>query len=259
MIREFGTVRYFQFDSLASHGVTHGIFLRVGGVSPSYYSSLNVGGSVGDNPENVRENIKRSFDAINRPVQSKYDVFQVHGNNVVSTQNPRIDNTPLIESDGILTDSEDVTLFMRFADCVPILLYDPRHHVVGLGHAGWQGTSLGVATNLIDSLHYNYGSQPGEIIAGIGPSIGPSKYEVGIDVARQIENKFGTNAPEVLIHKKGKIFLDLWTANKILLMSAGVRNIEVSGICTASNTGDWFSHRAENGLTGRFGGAIALQ
>jgi hypothetical protein len=148
---------------------------------------------------------------------------------------------------------------MRFADCVPILFHDPRKGVIGVAHAGWVGTLRDVATATINAMAKQYGSNPADIIAGIGPSIGPDHYEVGADVILQVMQKFGDESEQLLKSHNGKIHFDLWKTNRLLLEKAGVEKIEVAEICTACNTDDWFSHRAEKGRTGRFGALITLQ
>ena len=163
------------------------------------------------------------------------------------------------QADILLTDRPEVTLFMRFADCVPILVHDPRKNVIGVAHAGWLGTVRDVATATIRSMCKEYGSDPADIIACIGPSIGPDHYEVGADVILQVMQKFGDDAEQLLESHNGKIHFNLWKANQFLLHRAGVNQIEVAEVCTACNTNDWFSHRAEKGKTGRFGALISLQ
>jgi YfiH family protein len=161
-------------------------------------------------------------------------------------------------ADIILTDKLDLTLYMRFADCVPILVHDPHKGVVGLAHAGWMGTLRDVATATVKAMKDQYGSNPADIVAGIGPSIGPDHYEVGADVILQVMQRFGDESELVLKSHNGKIHFDLWKTNRMLLERAGVEKIEVAEVCTACNTDDWFSHRAEKGRTGRFGALIAL-
>jgi YfiH family protein len=148
---------------------------------------------------------------------------------------------------------------MRFADCVPILLHDPGKGVIGIAHAGWMGTLRDVAVATVNAMKKNYGSNPADIIAGIGPSIGPDHYEIGADVILQVMQKHGDESELFLKSHQGKIHFNLWEANRVALERAGVRQIEVSGICTACHTEDWFSHRAEKGRTGRFGALISLQ
>ena len=116
---------YYQFKSLLQQDLIHGVFTRHGGVSPDPWNSLNLGGTVGDAPDKVAENRQRLFSSLGRPVSSVYDVWQVHSADVVVADGPR-DDRPHIKGDIILTDDPGVTLLMRFADCVPILLYDPQ-------------------------------------------------------------------------------------------------------------------------------------
>ena len=265
-------IRYYTFDLLAESGVKHAVFTRQGGASPTPWDSLNVGGTVGDNTERVIENRKRSFRALACPPESIFDVWQVHGNDVICAQSPRGSQAGYQKADAILTDRSQVTLFMRFADCVPILLYDPRRQVVGLVHAGWQGTIKKVAVSAVNAMVDCYGSTPAEILAGIGPSICANHYEVGPEVVDQVRKTFGTDLSEMLITtnegngrpearhagSQSGVQFDLWSANRLLLENAGVQYIEESGICTACSLTDWYSHRAEKGLTGRFGALITL-
>lgn len=248
-------LRYYQFESLNTR---HAVFTRHGGASPEPWGSLNVGGTVGDDLDRVRKNRQLSFRALDRAPESIFDVWQVHSVDVVCARAPRPDGESIRQADVILTDKPEVSLFMRFADCVPILAHDPRKGVVGVAHAGWMGTLRGVAGSLVNAMKTNYNSNPADIVACIGPSIGPDHYEIGADVILQVMQKFGDDSEKVLRSINGKIHFDLWKTNRILLEQAGVQHIEVAGICTACHTDDWFSHRAEKGRTGRFGALIAL-
>jgi len=218
-----------------------------------------VGGTVGDNLERVRQNRIRSFEAMERAPESIFDVWQVHSADVVCARAPRSLDESYRQADIILTDTPDVTLFMRFADCVPILVYDPHNGIIGISHAGWMGTLGDVATTTVTAMKKNYGTNPADIIACIGPSIGPDHYEIGADVILQVMQKFEDESERMLKSHNGKIHFNLWETNRLLLERAGVEHIEISGICTACNTHDWFSHRAEKGRTGRFGALISLQ
>lgn len=248
-------LRYFQFDTL---DVRHAVFSRQGGVSPEPWSFLNVGGSVGDEMENIRKNRLLSFDALGCKPESMFDVWLVHSADVVYADSPRPASDPPIKADITLTDNPDVTLFMRFADCVPIMVYDPKKRVIGISHAGWVGTLKDVAGVTINSMQEKYGSNPADIVACIGPSIGPDHYKVGDDVIRQAKQVFGKDSDLALHPHNESIHFDLWKANQLLLQRAGVEQIEIAGICTACHTDDWFSHRAEKGKTGRFGALISL-
>ncbi len=250
-------IRYYTFD-LFPREVLHGVFTRQGGVSPAPWDSLNVGGTVGDDKQRVIQNRTRSFEAAGRRLDSLFDVWQVHSADVVFADAPRPPETEPHKADIMFTDRPEVTLYMRFADCVPILLYDPRKQVVGIAHAGWLGTVRGVSSAAVKAMTEHYGTKAGDIQAAIGPSIGVDHYEVGPDVIGQVNSAFGTRAGELIQMHDGKTHLDLWAANRMQLEQAGVEQIEVAGLCTACHLDDWFSHRAEKGKTGRFGTLIAL-
>ena len=253
-------LRYLTFDIFPKE-VVHGIFTRQGGVSQKPWNSLNVGGTVGDEIECVRDNRYQTFAALGRSRSSIFDVWQVHSSDMVVANAPRADLNahPEFKADGILTDHFDVSLFMRFADCTPILLYDPVQKVIGLVHAGWQGTVKRIAEKAVRAMEAAYGSRPSDILAAIGPAIGPDHYEVGQLVVERAKYAFETEALRSLFaERENRIYFDLWAANRLTLEDAGVTQIEISGICTACNQGDWYSHRAEKGKTGRFGAVIAL-
>jgi YfiH family protein len=249
-------VQYLTFETFA--GLPHGVFTRRGGVSPAPWSTLNVGGSVGDDIEHVRENRIRSFAALSRPAESIHDVWLVHGTDVVYADEPRELSLKPIQADLLFTDNPKVTLFMRFADCVPLLFHDPKKGVVGISHAGWMGTVKGVAKASIAAMKARYGSDPRDVRAAIGPSIGPDHYEVGPDVAGQVRASFGPLADALLEPRGERFHLDLWAANRLQLEEAGLASVEVCQVCTACHTDDWFSHRAEKGKTGRFGALLSL-
>lgn len=251
-------LHYYTFEVLDRYGVCHAIFTRRGGVSPAPWASLNLGGSVGDEVERVRENRKRAFEALGLSVHRTYDVWQVHSAEVVCVDQPKEPNQPLQQADAILTDKKGITLLMRFADCVPILLFDKRKGVIGIAHAGWQGTILGIAAKAVQKMSETYGSNPKDIWAGIGPSIGGHHYPVGVEVWEQALAQIPHVAPQCFETIQGEYRFDLWLANQLLLEQAGVGEIEIAGLCTACNLQDWYSHRAEKGKTGRFGVVIRL-
>ncbi len=251
-------VRYYTFD-IFPRTVMQAVFTRQGGVSPAPWDSLNVGGTVGDDTARVRENRARSFAALGRTLDSLFDVWQVHSADAVFADAPRPPDADHYKADIIFTNKQGVTLYMRFADCVPIFLHDPRMGVVGLAHAGWLGTVRGASAAAVRAMSARYGSKPADILAAIGPSIGVDHYEIGSDVRAQVEQTFGTDAERLVEVRGGKTYLDLWAANRLQLENAGVEQIEIAGLCTACHLDDWFSYRAEKGRTGRFGALIALQ
>ena len=255
--RQAGTIRFFVFESLLDAALVQAIFTRQGGPSPDPWASLNVGGTVGDDQSRVGSNIERCFKAVERDPATSHDVWQSHSSTVVFAYSPRGEQDR-VRADILVSDTPEVTLFMRFADCVPIFLFDPVRRVVGLAHAGWLGTVRKAAAIAVKAMQDRYGSQPKDIRAGIGPSICREHYPVGPEVVEQVRQTFGHAADEHLRRENGATHFDLWSANKGLLQAAGLESIEECGICTASHPEDWYSHRADRGQTGRFGALIAL-
>ena len=252
-------IRYYTFDSLDAARVKHAVFTRQGGLSPQPWASLNVGGLRGDDPERVYQNRVLSFQALGKRPERVYDVWQVHSAEVVCASAARPPETPHRKADAILTDRPELSLFMRFGDCVPILLYDPYRRAVGLAHAGWMGTVRGVVGAAVKTMQANYGSRPQELLAAIGPSIGAHHYPVGEEVQEHVRQAFQERAGAVLQVQNGAVHFDLWEANRLSLEECGVQQIEIAGICTACHLEDWYSHRAEQGQTGRFGVLLALE
>ena len=150
---------------------------------------------------------------------------------------PRDPSLPLVQADIIFTDKPQVTLYMRFADCVPILLYDSKQSVVGLAHAGWLGTVRGTTTAAVKKMREHYGSKPENILAAIGPSIGVDHYEIGHDVVAKVHESFNSYAERLLQSRDGKTYFDLWAANALQLQQSGVDKIEIAGLCRARYAG----------------------
>lgn len=185
-------IRYLTFDIFPPE-VTHAVFTRQGGVSPEPWQSLNFGGTVGDEPARVRENRQRSFRALGCDPQSLFDVWQIHSADVVVATAPhrRLEGRHELKADAIITDRASVTLFMRFADCTPILLFDPVQRAIGIVHAGWVGTLKRAAGETVRAMSAAYGTRPADVRAAIGPSIGPDHYEVGPEVVERARYVFG--------------------------------------------------------------------
>ncbi|MBV6436528.1 MAG: peptidoglycan editing factor PgeF [Phototrophicaceae bacterium] len=257
MQRIDGPVPYYTFDGFA--GTTHAIFTRHGGVSPEPFGSLNTGGFIGDSQDNVRRNHEIMAEAVNVDPQRMTTTWQVHGSETVRVLRPSRDRRWIAQADGMVTDRHDVVLTMRFADCTPILAVDTVRGVIGIAHAGWRGTVRGAAASLIRAMTRAYGTNPADVQAGVGPAIGPRKFQVGEEVVRAALAYYGDL--DGLMRRDpadGTAYFDLWEANRRDLASAGVERIEVMGVCTAERTDDFFSHRAEQGKTGRFGALICL-
>jgi YfiH family protein len=255
-------LRVHAYDSFARHvNVTNASTTRHGGVSPAPYDSLNLGGSTEDAPENVDANRAKLSLLTSHDLESVAWAGQVHGNTVAIVDagdaGRRFEST-----DALVTNAVEVSIVILTADCAAVSLYDPIKRAIGLVHAGWRGTVAGVASHAIERMMNTFGTDPTDLIAGIGPSIGPCCYEVGSDVVDSLRAEQPLVADHVLTagDGAGKQNLNLWRANTLQLVTAGVfeANIEVAGICTVCNTQDFYSHRATGGRTGRFAGVMML-
>jgi len=231
--------------------------MRHGGCSPYPWKSLNLATSVGDSKENVLENRRRIFNSLDLSPNAVFDVWQIHSSDVIIPTKKRAIGEPHQKADAIVTNKSEFSLLMLFADCVPILFFDPKNSVIGIAHAGWKGTISKIVLNVVNQMKLHFNSKIADIYSIIGPCISAEKYQIDEDVSDLIGKAF-KNGPEVIRKQNNKIFLDLGFANRILLKSAGIRKIEDIQICTASNKEDWFSHRQEKGKTGRFGAVISL-
>jgi YfiH family protein len=276
---------YYQFESLAERGLRHGVFTRMGGVSEGIYQSLNLSRSTGDALEPVRENRRRMFEALDMRLEHSLTSWLVHSNTVRVVSEADLGQDD-VHADAMITRTRGLALTLRFADCVPVLLFDPRRQVIGIAHAGWMGFTVGVLPATVQAMREAYGCDPQDIRACVGPSIGPDKFEVGEDVAARIQaavpepvviyprsdehdmqirtNEHAPDHQESIADISGealnkpKPHVDLWRAAQAQLRAAGVCQVQIAGLCTASNTAEWFSHRVEKGKTGRFGAVIEM-
>lgn len=254
-----------EFENLGGMpNLAHFITTRAGGVSLPPYNSLNLGLHTADNPGHVLAN--RALLAKSTGITKERFLYasQVHSGDVkiidrtsiekgILTQNPRTDAT--------ITALPGICLMVMVADCVPVLLFDPVKRVSAVIHAGWRGTVHKITSNTILAMVEHFGCDPADILAGIGPSIGPCCYEVGEDVTDFVAQSFGTT--EGYLIKKNltsRPHFDLWYANHKQLTDSGVKpeNIETSELCTRCHSDIFFSSRASAGVTGRFAAGIYI-
>jgi len=250
-------LEYYRHE--AWEPIKHGIFTRHGGVSQSHWASLNVGGTNGDDVDAVRVNHNRMYEALDVNADCAVTVWLVHGVDTVIATQPIEGRRWIAKADGVVTNKKDLPLVMRYADCVPLLAYDREKQVIALGHAGWRGTVEGMGASLVKTMRESYACQTDDIEVVIGPSISQDNYQVGEEVVEAVESYYGDDAD--LIRRDpadGTAYLDLWKANQLDFERQGVTNITIMGICTYDNTQDFFSHRGEQGKTGRFGVVMSL-
>ncbi|HHW10975.1 MAG TPA: peptidoglycan editing factor PgeF [Firmicutes bacterium] len=255
-----GELLIIHAELLAPH-VRHGFTTRLGGVSSGPFASLNLSPRTADQPAKVLENQNRLAAALGMETTQMIAGEQVHGSlahEVLSP--PRTDEVvPGIQIvpgvDVLVTNLEEVVLTAFFADCVPVLLVDPTHKAIALAHAGWKGTLAGAAGVALEMLQRRYATDPAEVLAVLGPAIGPCCYEVGADLAARFRSIFDER---VALGRR----LDLRMCNKLQLMKGGVpgHRIHMAPWCTACHTDLFYSYRAAaGGVTGRFAAFLALQ
>jgi len=238
----------------------HAIFTRKGGVSQAPFQALNLSTSVGDSPQAVEENIHIACQVIDVSSEQTVSCYLVHGAEILIV-NKTNRQTMMGYVDGLITREIETCLFMRFGDCTPLIFFDPVQHAIGLAHAGWRGTMQNAAGATVKAMVDEFGCQPRNIITVLGPSIGPCCYEVGEDVMAAAAEIF-VNSDSLFIRRNGNLnhaHFDMWEANRRQLAEAGIEQIIQTELCTACRTDEFFSHRAENGSTGRFGVMIGLQ
>ena len=256
------------FENLSEYKeIRHFVSTRKGGFSNPPYKSLNLGLHVGDDPKNVLKNRKRLANTIGIPLNHFTIARQIHSNHVtIISEELRgkgcVNHKEAInDTDAMVTNLADICLMVLVADCVPMLFFDPVKRAIGVAHAGWKGTLKFVAINTVKTMEKAFGSSPQDIIAGIGPSIGPCCYKVGPDVISQVANIFHTRKEYIFNESKnGEGYFDLWKANLRQLLHAGIerKNIEMAMKCTCHNPDLFFSYRHQKGNTGRFGVGIAI-
>jgi YfiH family protein len=247
----------YHFEDLPADALVHAVFTRLGGVSRGPFATLNVGRSVGDDEAAVNENHARIYAHMNLDAESVASSYQVHGNRV-GIVDANSAGRVFRGTDALVTDVPGIALLLRFADCQPIILYDPVHHALALIHAGWRGIAQGIAFRAVETMQEAFGTTPSRIVAGLGPAIGPCCYLVGDNVAAAM----GYALPDwnqSMQAVEGGWRLDLSAANAQQLTAAGMHHIEQAGLCTACHTDEFFSHRAEGGRTGRFAVMVYLK
>lgn len=273
-IRESHGVKYLLSDSALAGGFVAGFTTRLGGVSSLSYSSLNLGLHVGDARERVITNRRRFAAALGVDLGCMVFAEQVHSNRVeiVNTQHCGMgvleQETAVSKTDGLITSEAGVMLVLTFADCVPVILFEPESSVAAVVHAGWRGTAASIVRTAVSLITARFKVSPISIRALIGPSIGQCCYKVSCEVAASVRSarlapaagdaeRSGEQAQcprDIGVEPGRRVRLDLASENVAQLLDAGVpsRNIEHLKTCTSCHSDLFFSHRAGRGTTGRF-------
>jgi YfiH family protein len=249
-----GTIEYIEAEELSALGfVTHAFCTRRGGVSTGPYSSLNLGFLAGDRLEDVRRNQILVEEAFEVPGGRLILMMQVHGDRirVLDGDGPLPEGLP--ECDGLITGRPGVALGIRTADCVPLFFVNRVRRVIGAAHAGWRGTAFGIAAAMVEILAGRFSSRREDLLAVIGPAIGPCCYQVDAPVFEAFSAMPGADLFLRPCPEKGRWMVDLALANRLQIREAGVlsENIFSAGLCTACRQDLFFSHRAGGGRAGR--------
>ncbi len=248
--------------------IVHGFSTRLGGVSEGIYSSMNLSFTRGDKDEAVKENYRRIAAAIGFEMESIVTSDQTHTANVRRiTEEDRGNGItkprPYKDVDGMITNVPGIVLATFYADCVPLYFVDPVHKAIGLSHSGWRGTVAKIGKVTVEKMREEYGTKPEEIYEAVGPSICQDCYEVSEDVAEEFRHAFCPKYWDALFYKKenGKYQLNLWEANRIVFLEAGIPedHISMPNLCTCCNPEFLFSHRASKGKRGNLGAFLGIR
>lgn len=246
-LKKYGELTYWCDDKIKA---PHAFTTRFGGYSTGKLSSMNMSPSR-ENPDIVRKNYKLVCDCENIPVEKCVLSHQTHTNNirVVNEKDAGkglFEKSDIKDTDGLVTNIKNLPIVIFYADCVPILLYDPLKEVIAAVHAGWRGTVANIAGNAIEVMKSQFNSNPEDILASIGPSIGPCCFETGDDARNEFVS---SGLGEFIIGKN----IDLQNSNKKKLILCGLKseNITISGLCTKCRCDEFYSHRGCGSDTGR--------
>lgn len=268
-IQEKDGVYWLTYPRLeAEKEFLHGFSTRLGGVSKEHLYSMNLSFARGDRKENVRENFQRIAHAVGFSEEKMVFTHQTHTTNVRKVTEEDWGKgfsreRDYSDVDGLITNVPQTVLTTFYADCVPIYLMDPVKKAIGLCHSGWRGTVGRISQVTIARMQEEYGSDPKDILAAVGPSICQNCYEVSGDVIEQFQDSFREKYWKELFYQKenGKYQLNLWKANEIILEEAGItkEQISVTDICTCCNPQLLYSHRASKGQRGNLAAFLMIR
>ena len=244
---------FLEYPLLKGSGfIKHGFSTRLGGHSKGYLYSLNLGFSNEDDYNTVLNNYKSIGNSIGISIEDMVLSAQTHTSNIVVVNESHKGNgitkpQKMKDVDGLVTNVKNVCLVTSYADCVPLYFVDPINKAIGLSHSGWRGTVKRIGQKTIGIMKDKYGTNSEDLLVGIGPSICIDCYEVSQDVVDKFHDIFDNKDLDEIYHKKenDKYQLDLWKANELILLEAGVKadNIAVTNLCTKCNSDILYSHR----------------
>ena len=244
----------------------HFCTIRHGGVSLGTYGTFNISPFSGDNVENQQANLSLLARKLDITPQQIIFPYQTHSDTVkiINSDFLQLSDSDKITYlngvDALITNIPTLCIGVTTADCVPVLIFDKVNNVVAAVHAGWRGTCSRIVEKTIQQMTISYGTKPSDIFASIGVSISPEAYNVGEELVEDFE-KANFQIPEIFNRCENQLYLDLWKANKWLLMQLGIpeNQIEIAGICSFTNSKDYFSARKLGIKSGRMLSGIMLK
>lgn len=266
VVRRKGGVAWVEFPAFAALGdLVHAVSTRKGGVSKAPFDGLNFSHRVGDRNDYVTENRGLFCKAVGVEADRLVTVNQVHGDGIIcaaagDSGRGAFDN-PVSDGDALLTNIPGLPLFIQTADCLPVFLFDPVKKVVGVVHAGWKGSFLGITARSVGKMVEHYGCRAEDIRVAFGPAIGPCCYEVDPSMREDLVESYPWGGEAFRQGFHGKWHLDLEEVNARQVAEKGVTEDHIirPGICVVENLDLFYSHRAENGKTGRFATMVMLK
>jgi polyphenol oxidase len=255
IVKETNGIKVFNFERFLNFSnIRHGIFTRCGGSSQGPYQSLNVGKGLGDKSGSVNKNRVRISGSMGG--ENIVYINQNHGTEILvfNRSGPgggQIKGSDLLVGDAMVTDIPEMFIAIQVADCQAVLMFDPVKKVVANVHAGWRGSIKNIIGRTVGVMKETFGCNPGDITAGIGPSLGPCCAEFR-NYRKEIPEPFWK-------YKNRQNHFDFWSMSTDQLVSAGVllQHISRSGLCTKCRADLFYSYRGE-GITGRFAAVIGL-
>ena len=259
-------LEYITFDNLTRTGlVRHCFTTRHGGVSTGYWGSMNMGFSRGEERGPVWENYRILAEKVGFTAERYVTSQQTHTTNVRLVTAADAGKGVWTERgytdvDGLITKEKHLPLVIFGADCVPVFLLDRKNEAIGMAHCGWMGTGKRMAEKILQAMTESFGTEPADVTAAIGPSIGKCCFQVDEPVVNLFKDNIAW-AEDVIFtdpSAEGKYKIDLWETNRRLLAEMGVKDIEISGLCTKCDQERFYSHRGMGEKRGVMAGVMEL-
>jgi polyphenol oxidase len=268
VLSRHGQLPLLSYQLFAAHpNVGNVVSTRLGGVSAPPYHQLNLSLSTQDDHDAVLENRRRLCAAVDVALESLTIGKLIQGTHIATVSEDirgcgSLDRaTALPGTDGLITNVPNTPLAVLVADCTVVSYFDPVRQVIALAHAGWRGTAGGIVPKMVRTMQEQFGCRPQDILVGMSPNIGKDHFQVRDDVLKAFQAFFRDQTEHFFtLQEDGSYLLDLNAALVQQLKDSGIQeeHVEVAGICTYEHTNLFYSHRKENGRTGRFAGLIVL-